>query len=103
RNDLSATLQDGFAYTEDLAVYGFSPVRGSIAGNTYVEIRGRGFNGNMGVTFGSNAGKEVELLDAQTLAVRTPRHQPAAVDVKVRRGDTTATADQQYVLPREVP
>ena len=96
RGEVSAELEDGFTFTEQMKLFGFSPVRGSMAGNTYVVIRGRGFMGKMGVTFGSAAGKAVKILDTQTLAVRTPRHKPAAVDVKVTKNGKTRKAAQQY-------
>lgn len=94
--DIEARFVDGFTYTEDLEVFGFFPVRGSIAGNTYVEIRGRGFTGTTNVDFGGAAGSAVQILDAQTLAVRTPEHGPGPVDVTVTRGADAATAPEQY-------
>ena len=96
RGELSASLEDGFTYTEDLEIHGFSPVRGSIAGNTYVVIRGRGFAGKLDVSFGQNPAADVTVLDNQTLAVRTPRHGPGLVDVSVTGGQTTKVAGQKY-------
>ncbi len=94
--DIEATFVDGFTYTEELDVFGFFPVRGSIAGNTYVELRGRGLTDSIDVTFGGEAASSVETLDAQTLAVRTPPHPTASVDVVVTRGSDSVTADEQY-------
>jgi hypothetical protein len=96
RGEMSATAENAFTFVEDLEVFGLSPVRGSSGGGTYVEIRGRGFTGDMGVTFGSNSGSEIELLDSQTVAVRTPKHQPGAVDVTVRRENERAIAPIRY-------
>lgn len=93
---IEATFVDGFTYTEALEVFGFFPVRGSVAGNTYVEIRGRGFTGTMDVTFDGQAGAGVQILDAQTLAVRTPPHATGPVDVVVSRGSDQVTASEQY-------
>ncbi|MGM0556449.1 MAG: IPT/TIG domain-containing protein, partial [Myxococcota bacterium] len=96
RGDVSATLVDGYNFEEALEVYGLTPVRGSVAGNTYVEIRGRGFIGPVDVTFGGDAAASVQVLDAQTLAVRTPPHASGAVDVAVSRGSDSVTAPEQY-------
>lgn len=94
--EIEAKFVDGFTYTEDLEVFGFFPVRGSVAGNTYVEIRGRGFTGMMDVTFDGQAAASVQILDAQTLAVRTPPHATGPVDVVVTRGSDQVTASEQY-------
>lgn len=93
---IRGTFVDGFTYTEDLEVFGFNPVRGSVAGNTYLEIRGRGFTGQMGVEFDGQAGVDVQILDAQTLSVRTPPHATGPVDVVVSRDTDTVTAPEQY-------
>jgi hypothetical protein len=97
RGEVEATLRDGFTYTEPLKVFGFSPVRGSVAGNTYVVVRGQGFQtGNMDVTFGSKDAKAVEVLDPHTLAARTPAQKPQAIDVNITRDGQTVTPQQQY-------
>lgn len=96
RGELSATAEEAFTFVEDLEVFGLSPIRGSSGGGTYIELRGRGFTGDMGVKFGANAGSEIELLDSQTVAVRTPQHQPGAVEVTVRRADESAVAPTRY-------
>ncbi len=93
---IQARFRDGFTYTEDLGVDGFFPVRGSVAGNTYVELRGRGFSGQMGVTFDGQDGVDVQILDSQTLAVRTPPHATGPVDVAVTRGSDSVAASEQY-------
>ncbi len=98
RDRMSATLEEAFTFHEDLEVFGISPVRGSSAGGTYVEVRGRGFTGDMGVTFGQNAGQDVELLDSQTVSVRTPPHDPETVDVTVRRDQQTAVAPIRFTF-----
>lgn len=97
RDPAEARAEEAFAYTEQLEVYGLTPVRGSIAGNTYVEIRGRGFiDSRMNVQFGGSNAKSIRVLDTQTLAVRTPRHDPASVDVTVGRDGTTVTAPEPF-------
>ncbi|CAN0558578.1 unnamed protein product, partial [Laminaria digitata] len=103
RGEVSATFRDGFTYTEDLEVHGFSPVRGSLAGNTYVELRGRGFVGDIDVTFGGQPAADVQLLDSQTLAVRTPPVMtPQSVEVEVSNatGQSEIASDRYtYITP----
>jgi len=97
RDPAEARAEEAFAFTEQLEVFGLSPVRGSMAGNTYVEIRGRGFlDSQMTVQFGGSNAKSIRVLDTQTIVVRTPRHDPGAVDVTVGRDGTTVTAPEQY-------
>lgn len=100
RGDMEGRLKDGFTITEPLDVFGLSPARGSVAGNTYVEIRGRGFvSGDLSVSFGPNDGSDIEVLDSQTLAVRSPSHPPGTVDVSVTRGGSggmTVPSPDQY-------
>jgi hypothetical protein len=95
--DIEARFVDGFTFTESLEVFGFQPVRGSVAGNTYVEIRGRGFTGAMDVEFGTDLATTVQIVDAQTLAVRTPPHATGPVDVVVTRGSDSVIATEQYI------
>ncbi|MEM1346984.1 MAG: IPT/TIG domain-containing protein [Myxococcota bacterium] len=96
RGGLLGRLRDGFTYTQGLEVFGFFPARGSVAGNTYVEIRGRGFVGDMEVSFGGQPAQALEVLDAQTLAVRTPPGQTGTVDVTVTREDDQLIAPDRY-------
>ena len=98
RGDMSATLEDGFSFTEPLDVFGLAPARGSMAGNTYVEIRGQGFVGTTtpSVTFGGQPAASVKVLDSQTLAARTPPANPATVDVNVTRDSTTITSPDRF-------
>lgn len=96
RGQVTATFVDAFTFTEPLNVFGFSPIRGSVAGNTYMEIRGRGFVGSPGVTFDGAAGTNVQVLDAQTLAVRTPPAAPGSVAVQVSVGNQSVVAPLPY-------
>jgi hypothetical protein len=96
RGGIAATLFRGFTYTDELAIWGFFPVRGSIAGNTYVEIRGKGFHGTPQVRFGAEAGTNVQVLDAHTLSVRTPAQPSGSVDLVVSVGAQSVTADSPY-------
>lgn len=98
RGDVTSTFKDAFTFTEDLDVFGFAPVSGSVAGNTYVVIRGRGFVGDVKVAFGGVESPAVEVLDSQTLAARTPPSTiTGLVDVEVTNGvDDTVTAADRF-------
>lgn len=96
RGQVRATFRDGFTYTEPLEVFGFSPVRGSVAGNTYVEVRGRGFVSGAQVRFGQEDGVDVQVIDSATLSVRTPPQNIGTVPVSVTLGQDTVQAADQY-------
>ena len=96
RDEVTARFRDAFTYTEPLEVFGLKPVRGSVAGNTYVEIYGRGFVGNVTAAFDQIASPDVQVLDSQTLAVRTPPHASGIVDVSVAAGGQTVSSPIPY-------
>ncbi|MEZ4458862.1 MAG: IPT/TIG domain-containing protein [bacterium] len=96
RGDIEARFKDAFTFTEPLDVYSLTPIRGSIAGNTYVVMTGRGFVGNVDVTFDGVGAADVQVLDAQTLAVRTPPHPAGIAIVKVARGQEEVTAPSVF-------
>ncbi|MBA2663136.1 MAG: IPT/TIG domain-containing protein [Bradymonadaceae bacterium] len=98
RGGIKATLFGGYTFAEDLVLYGYFPTRGSIAGNTYIEIRGRGFSGTPQVHFGEELGLDVRVLDAQTLSVRSPKHASGAVDLKVTQAGDSITAATRYTF-----
>lgn len=98
RGSIDATFKNAFTFTEPLGVYSFTPIRGSIAGNTYVVFLGRGFVGNVDVSFDGIPAANVEILDAQTLAVRTPPHDTGPAIVKVKRGQEEVTAGSVYTF-----
>ena len=100
--DRETTKKNAFTYTEKLDVFGHSPVRGSIAGNTYVVIRGRGFTGSkLDATFDGTPAASVRAIDSQTLAVRTPPHTAGTVELRVTRGNKAvkSPADFTYFDP----
>ncbi|MCB9506573.1 MAG: IPT/TIG domain-containing protein [Myxococcales bacterium] len=68
-----ASLVGGYTYVEEVVVSSIAPTRGSIAGGTRVVVRGRGFYGDVSVSFGDVEATSVEIVDAATLVVRTPR------------------------------
>lgn len=96
RGPLSATLDDGFFYTDSLAVYALVPRRGSQAGGTLVTLVGRGFAAGASVTFDGLPATDVTMLDPSTLQARTPPHDPGIVPVVVTQGSETATAAQTF-------
>jgi hypothetical protein len=96
RDQVQATFKNGYTYTEDLRVFGFTPVRGSVAGNTYMEVRGRGFVGALDVLFDGQPGTDLKILDSQTVAVRTPAHASGAVSVSVKRGQAEVMAQDAF-------
>lgn len=89
-------LPNGFTYIEPLEVWGFTPMRGSVAGGTFVAVRGRGFAGEVGVTLNGVAGREIRRLDRNNLTFRTPPGPPGLVDLAVTSGGMTATGPYQY-------
>jgi len=76
-------LSNGYTYTTELLATGMTPTRGAIAGDTYVTIRGAGFYGSPTVRFDDVEAPMVTVLDAATLAVRSPPHDVGIVRVSV--------------------
>lgn len=89
-----------------LALVGFEPAEGPVAGGTAVLVTGAGFTPDSTVRFGAHRAAAVEYLDAGRLRVVTP---PGAVDVPavpvLVEDDghrAVARADFRYVLPTMV-
>ena len=59
------------------------PVKGPVAGGTFVTITGTDFVAPMAVTFGGTAATEVVVVDPQTLTCKTPAHARGSVSVVV--------------------
>lgn len=100
--DRVATLADGYTYTEAPVATGLVPSRGAIAGNTYVVVRGRGFQGDVRVTFNGIDATDVTIIDGATLAVRTPRFDEAgraAVRVYVNEEEAEGRLPFAYYDP----
>ncbi len=95
-DDRELLVDDAFHYLGDLELYNFEPTQGSIAGNTYVEVRGSGFTDDTQVFFGDEEAQKTEMLNPTTLAVRTPPGSTGAVDVTAEDGSDDDVADQQY-------
>ncbi len=76
RDGLEATLPDAFEFSEPLEIWGFTPVRGSMAGGTYVELRGRGFFGTVEVFMDALPAPTVTRIDRNNIVFRTPPGDP---------------------------
>ena len=66
------TLSDGFYFETDLQVWSMTPSRGAMAGNTFVTLRGVGFDGNISIDVGGESASDVRRLDPYTVTFRTP-------------------------------
>lgn len=96
RDGIRAVFQDGFVYTEPLEVWGFDPIRGAVAGNTYVEVRGRGFYGELKVLFDGEEAPVVQRIDRNNLLLYTPPHPVGEADVQVEADGRRAAAPYPY-------
>lgn len=96
RDGMSQTLDDAFTYTETLEVWGFSPVRGSVAGGTFVEVRGRGFDGALTANLDGIPATDVRRVDRNNLTLRTPPHNEGDVALVVTTPAGTATGPYTY-------
>ena len=96
RDDIEAVEKGGFTYTTKLAVWGFSPARGAIAGGTYVEVRGRGFIGRVDVQFDGASASNIRRIDRNNIYLHTPAHEPGEATVKVKAEGKTATGPYPY-------
>lgn len=94
----SALLEEAFFFVAPLEIWSQTPTRGSTAGNTYVELQGTGFTAETLVTFGDIEATELTLLDPYTLALRTPRHPAAIVNVTASLGDQSSTSPEPYTF-----
>lgn len=99
RGEIRATLDDAYAYTETTSLLGFSPVRGALAGGTYVVFRGTALERITEVRFGGVPATDVNVLDAQTLAVKTPPAlMPGSVEVSLTTDEgVDLIAPQSYL------
>ncbi len=80
-------LEDGFAYEEAFEVIRVEPTEGSVAGNTYVSVLGRGFSDPAVVAFGGLAGVNPVLENGGVIGVRTQPSGTGRVDVDVDAGE----------------
>ena len=97
RDGVEATLEDAFTYTSTLEVWGFSPVRGAIAGGTYVEVRGRGFVGEVAAFLDGTPGTGIRRVDQNNLLFFTPPHPEGEAPLVVAANATMAEAPYTYL------
>lgn len=81
--DREVRLAEGFRYTEDPEIFGMIPPRGAIAGNTLVQVYGRGLAGVEAVRVGGVEAPTFEERDPALLLFRTPPGPPGAAPVTV--------------------
>jgi hypothetical protein len=73
-----------------------NPQAGPTAGNNTVTLKGSGFTGATGVTFGGQNGTAVNVVDDGTITVRPPAHSTGAVAVAVSTGGGASTLSPGY-------
>ncbi len=93
-----AGLAQAYTYERGVALYSVSPASGRAAGGEVVQIKGAGFDDTCTVWFGNEKAGQVQVTDASTLAVTTPAHQPATVDVRVECGGGSAVLPSGFVF-----
>jgi hypothetical protein len=84
--DSFGVLEDGFSFVEDFAIIRVNPDEGSIAGNTYVTILGRGFDqdaSSISVTFDGESVDALTVESGSILSLRTKPYETGFVDVDV--------------------
>lgn len=91
-SDTRGVLPGGFRFEEEFALIRIDPNEGSIAGNTYVSIFGRGLDGPVAVKFGANDGLVPQLENGSIIGVRTAPASTGTVDVEV----TTANGNMTF-------
>lgn len=97
-----AALARGFRFVEPFSVVRVEPAEGSVAGNTYVSVIGRGFDPPASVLFGGVAGAEPALENGAVIGVRSPPGSSGVVDldVEVGSGQTLLPGAFEYFNPR---
>lgn len=90
-----AVLGDGFLYTgqDGLVVHALEPTLGAMAGGTYVEIYGSGFEPGTQVLFGDTPAASVSVISPVVVAAYSPPGIVETVDV------TVSTPAATKVLP----
>lgn len=99
-----ARLERAYRYEEDFEVIRIDPVEGSIAGNTFVSIYGRGFAGTASASFGGLVTDSVTIENGSVMSTRTQASRSGTVDVfvGVTTGRDTLTNAYSYYDPRIV-
>lgn len=94
--DDRGVLEGGFTFEEAFEIIAIEPREGSMAGNTYVSIIGRGFSSPVGVEFDGVEGIDPVLENGSVIGVRTAPASPGLVDVEVTTGVEQQTRPQAY-------
>src|SRR5690554_344712 len=102
-NAIVALAEDAFNYTQALEVWGFTPIRGSIAGNTYVEVRGQGFYGELSAYFDGVEATDVQRVDRNNLRLYTPAHAAGEAELRVEARSTPPGETQETVRSASAP
>lgn len=91
-------LDAAYVYVDDLRLVGLRPVRGGMAGGTYVKVYGSGFlNGAAPqLLFGQDPGQDLQVHSDNMITLRSPAHAPALLDVTLRQGDSQASVPRAY-------
>ncbi len=97
RDGLVAVLPGGFRYVGSLEIWGFTPARGAMAGGTYVEVRGRGFFGELGVLLDATPGDRIQRIDRHNLRFYTPPHAEGEVTLSVQADTQSAVGPHSYL------
>lgn len=91
-------LENGFAFQEPFQIVRIEPNEGSVAGNTYVSIFGRGFNPPVEVKFGGVDGLFPIPENGSIIGVRTQPANTGPVDVEVTTASEEQTLPQAYTF-----
>jgi hypothetical protein len=94
------TSERDFFYSNYSAatITSLTPATGAAAGGTAIVIRGTGFDGASGVTFGGTAGTSFSVVNDETIHVTTPAKTAGTYDVIVQddAGNVTDAASFIY-------
>ncbi|AWV88243.1 IPT/TIG domain-containing protein [Bradymonas sediminis] len=97
RGGVASVAEDAFNYTQALEIWGFTPIRGAIAGNTYVEVRGQGFYGELRAYFDDIEATDVQRVDRNNLRLYTPPHDAGEAELRIE-ARSTAPGDSQETI-----
>lgn len=103
RDRIEDVLADAFNYTQTLEVWGFTPIRGAIAGNTYVEVRGQGFYGELSAYFDGIEASNVQRVDRNNLRLYTPPHDAGEAELRVEARSTAPGESQETTRSANAP
>ena len=81
--DGEGRLVGGFTFREPFAVVSLAPAEGSIAGNTFVTVIGRGFDAPATVEFDGAMGDAPNVENGSVISVRSPALGSGWVDIDV--------------------